>query len=99
MRKGQEEAILEIGGKGNDATKRRTEKKEPIGKEETFITTLTGLCVYSGTVALAYRPPLLLLPLPLEEARNTRRQTLGRYTETRLRTKVHGFRPREILGT
>lgn len=37
-----------------------TAKREgkAVGRRETFITTLTGLCVYSATVALASRRPL-----------------------------------------
>lgn len=33
---------------------------KPVGRRATFITTLTGLCVYSATVALAYRLPSAL---------------------------------------
>lgn len=70
--RGQEEAILEKGGEGGTKT---TETEEPIGKEETFITTLTGLCVYSATVALTYSRFFSFCPL--EETHNIQRQTVG----------------------
>lgn len=45
-----------LGGERKVSTATAKREGKPVGRRETFITTLTGLCVYSATVALA-RPP------------------------------------------
>lgn len=100
------------GGKETGKARKRgkeetTEKEEPIGKEETFITTLTGLCVYSATVALAYNRLFLLFFFLFllffflflfrpssEDATSKDGHSAGRRHEW-----TREGQPREILGT
>lgn len=69
----REGSIRRRGRAGRKERSKTDERRkiDPIGKEETFITTLTGLCVYSATVALAYRRFFS------SETRQHQRQTLG----------------------